>query len=303
MIKFKKIDMSLKPIIDSYYIEYGEGSCQHAFSTSFCLKDKYNDMFAEKDGVLYILRDGISDENERVYLFPMCDRNDINLIKRSITEIIDDSHYYNKKVRFQSITKKCKDLMYDLFKDIFTFEDCRDLYEYIYDVEKIANLFGSKYQSKRNIINKLYNTYNNIFVKEIDNNDKDEMKKLYLEWMNSKLNIDNHVINNEIKEFELSMDYYDKLGLVGVCVYIDNNLAGFNLGSMISNRTYDGMIQKGNVNYDGIYELLNRETAKMFMNRIKYMNFEEDLGIEGLRKAKQMYHPEYLLEKFIVREK
>ena len=302
MIEFRNIDISLKPIIDRYYCKFGEGSCQHSFATSFCLKNKYNDMFAEKDDVLYILRDGISNDKERIYLFPMCDRDNIDKIKKAIIEIIDDAHYYNKKVKFQTITKANKDLLSELYKDLFVIEDCRDLYEYIYSADKIANLAGSQYQSKRNIINKLYNTYSNMKVKIIDSNDNEAIKKLYLNWIDNHFNVDEHVVNSEIKEFNLAIDNYEKLGLVGICIYIDDSLAGFNFGSIISNDTYDGMVQKGDYSYSGIYELLNKETANLLKDRIKYMNFEEDLGIEGLRKAKLMYHPEVLLEKYIATE-
>lgn len=303
MIEFKNIDLNFKNLVNNYYIKYGEGSCQHSFASSFCLKNKYNDMFAEKDNVLYICREGISNEHDRVYLFPMCDKTDEFKVKNAILEIIDDAHYYNKKVKFQTITNSSKEILTDLFKDKFEIDDCRDLYEYIFDVEKIASLQGNNYQSKRNIINKLIKTYNNITIKEIEEYDIHELKKVYEEWMGNHKEIDAHIATNEIKEFEIAISNYKELDLIGVCIYIDDKIVGFNFGSIISNDTYDGMVQKGNIKYEGIYELLNRETAKLLKNKIKYMNFEEDLGVSGLRKAKLMYHPEYLLDKYIAKEK
>jgi hypothetical protein len=303
MLEFNSVGLEFKNIADSYYNKYGERSCQHSFATSFCLKNKYNDMFVEKDGVLYICREGISDDNERVYLFPMCDKSNKDLIINAINNVLNDAHLRKKKAVFKTITKSSKDILTKFFPDIFMIEDSRDLYEYIYDVKKIATLQGSLFQSKRNIINKFYKTYSEVIVKEIDKTSVHELKKVYEEWLYNRQNLNQSLINNEIKEFEIAIDNYDKLGLIGLSVYVDNVIVGFNFGALVSGDTYDGMVQKGNIKYEGIYEILNRETAKMYQNLIRYMNFEEDLGVEGLRKAKLMYHPDYMIEKYIAKEK
>lgn len=302
MLEFKSLGFEYKNTINKYYNKFGERSCQHSFATSFCLKNKYNDLFAHCDDTLYIVRDGISDSTYRTYLFPMCDRNNLKRVETAVNNILIDSHSYNKKVRFLTITEQCKLCIEELFQDLFVIESCRDLYEYIYDTEKIAKLSGSMYQSKRNIINKLYKTYKDIIVKQIDNTDFNAIKLFYKKWQDYYGRADGISLNNEIKEFDIAINNYYELELVGIAIYINNELAGFNFGSIISSDTYDGMIQKGNLQFEGIYELLNRETAKLFLSRAKYMNFEEDLGVIGLRNSKQMYHPEYLLKKFIAKE-
>ena len=303
MLDFKEISLEDKPMIDSYYEKFGEGSCQHSFATSFCLQGKYQDRFCEKNDVLYIYRSGISTEEMRYYLFPMCDRDDKQKIKSAIDEVLDDAHHYGKKVRFFTITKKCKSLLEEATGDLFFIEDSRDLYEYIYDVEKIASMSGSLFQSKRNIINKLYKTYEGrITVKELTPNDIEEVKRVYSLWVEGHSSEDKTLFQTEMNEFNLLLKYFDKINVEGIGIYIDERLVGFNFGAIISNSTYDGMVQKGDYNYSGIYEMLNKEIANLLKSKIKYMNFEEDLGLRGLRKAKLMYHPDILLEKYIATE-
>lgn len=303
MLDFKEISIKDKQIIDNYYKQFGEGSCQHSFAVNFCLQNKYHDIYAEKNGVLFILRSGLNNDHERYYLFPMCDRNDKLKVKLAIDEVVSDAHYYNKKVKFYTITRKCKELIEETNKELFYFEDRRDLYEYIYDVKKIACMNGSLFQSKRNIINKLCKTYKNeIITKEICQSDIDKIKNVYLSWIENHTDEEKNIFENEIKEFNLAIDNFDKINLCGIAVYVGSKLIGFNFGTIISNNTYDGMIQKGNYEYNGIYELLNRETAIMLKDKVLYMNFEEDLGVPGLRKAKLMYHPDILLEKYIATE-
>lgn len=303
MLEFRDVSLDLKPIVDKYYNLYGEGSCQHSFAASFCLQSKYRDRFCEKDNVLYVNRDGLSNDEYKVFLFPMCDRNDKELIKTSIDNIVENAHVEDKKIVFNTITKECKEILVSMYGDIFSITDCRDYYEYIFETSKIANLSGSIFQSKRNKINKLEKEYENkLVVSSITVQDSSLLENFYSEWCKDHTTEDSAVFENEMKAFRLAIDNFDELKLIGIKIMIAGELAGFNFGSQINTNTYDGMVQKGNLKYDGIYEMLNRESAKMWIDKFKYMNFEEDLGIEGLRKAKLLYQPDILLEKYIAVE-
>ena len=302
-LEFKKVSLEMKPTIDRYFFEFGESSCQHSFVSSYCLCNKYDDHYFEKDDVLYINRNGLSTDEYKVYLFPMCDRNDNNKLKEAINNIICDAHSENKKVKFFTTTKKCKEIVENLFGNTFIIEDVRDLYEYMYDIEKISTLSGSLYQSKRNIINKLCKTFGDrLSIRELCKTDNVILSDFYRKWYDVHYKALKSLIENEVKEFNLIIDNYDRLNLYGIGIFLDDEMIGFNIGARVNSETYDGMIQKGNVEYDGIYELLNRETAKRWINDFKYMNFEEDLGLAGLRNAKEMYHPEFMIEKFILTE-
>ena len=303
MLDFRDISFDFKPIIDKYYNLYGEGSCQHSFAASFCLQSKYKDKFFEKDDVLYINREGLSDNEYKAYLFPMCDRGNTDLIKKAIDNIFEDAHSKGKKVCFNTVTKLCKDKLVTLYADKFMIIDCRDYYEYVFTTSKIANLSGSFFQSKRNKINKLEKEHcENIVVDSLNKQDKMALEQFYIEWLNEHGNNNERVFETEMKEFRLAIENFEELNLIGIKIIIDGELAGFNFGSRISANTYDGMVQKGDVKYDGIYELLNRETARLWTDKFEYLNFEEDLGIEGLRKAKLLYQPDILLEKYILKE-
>ena len=303
MLEFRNVSLNLKSIVDKYYNLYGEGSCQHSFAGSFCLQSKYKDSFCEKDNVLYICREGISDNNYKAFLFPMCDRDDKQLIKMAIDNVLEDAHRSGKKVIFNTITKTCKEILVSLYDEKFSISDCRDYYEYIFDISKIANLSGSLFQSKRNKINKLEKEHEGkINVTSITGTDNELLEKFYSEWLNEHGKGNDSIYENEMKEFRLAIDNFDSLKLVGIKIVIDGELAGFNFGSQINADTYDGMVQKGNLKYDGIYEMLNRESAKLWIDKFKYLNFEEDLGIDGLRKAKLLYQPDILLEKYIATE-
>ena len=244
MLDFNEISFELKPIIDKYYLKYGEASCQHSFASSFCLQGKYNDYFCEKDNYLYIVRLGVSDEHKRVYLFPMGDKNDIQGVKNAVDNILDDAREHNKKVCFEDITESSMNILKEYYADRFTIDDNRDMYEYIYDINKVNTLQGSDYQSKRNLINKLVREYgDSMLVEDVSRDNLSAIDKYYKEWLAKH---DSAILlGNEVKEFQLVIDNYDKLNMVGIVISVKDKIIGFNVGARISEDTYDGMIQKG----------------------------------------------------------
>ena len=305
MIKKKKISLDMKQIIDKYYFEYGEGSCQHSFVTNFCLKDKYDDMFCEYNSYLYVLRNGLEDENYRHYLLPMGDKEKDNIIKNAIDNIIDDAKQYNKKVAFNSITEKSKNIISKFYKDRFVIEDSQDLYEYIYNIDDLAYLQGPKYHSKRNEVSLFFRKYkDDLCIKLIGDEDINNIKQLFNAWIeiDDKRNANPQLLF-ENKELLIALENYKELNLIGTVIYIQNDLAGFVIGTKLNNDYVDEMIEKGDIKYKGVYKVLNSEFPKMCMEQnFKYVNFEEDLGVEGLRNMKKLYHPSHYIKKFIARE-
>ena len=76
--------------------------------------------------------------------------------------------------------------------------------------------------------------------------------------------------------------------------------AAVTFGSRISPDTFDVHFEKADASIQGAYAAINCEFAKHIREKypeIRYLNREEDMGIEGLRKAKQSYHPHHMVEK------
>ena len=305
MLDFQNITLGLKPMIDKYYYLYGEGSCQHSFAANFCLQSKYLDKFCEKDGVLYVNRDGLSDDKYKVYLFPMCDRDNKTMLKTAIDNIVEDAKSSGKNVKFETITEKCKDIINELYPNKFEIEDCRDLYEYIYEAQTLMELPGSTFLSKRKNINKFFREYaDRLVIRTIEERDIPNAKELHMKWLNvDEERLKDKQLSLEIEALHLALDNFEALKLRGIVVYIDDVLVGFAFGSKVSDDYFDGMIEKGDVKYKEIYKVLNKELIRLCCTKdIKYVNFEEDLGVEGLRKSKLMYNPIYLLKKYKVME-
>lgn len=305
MLDFKNITFQNKKLLDSYLQKYGGNSCQHSFAQMYLLKDKYNDFFCEMNNCLYVLRSGFSADDCRVYLFPFCEEA---LIFDAVKNVLEDAALHKKAARFFTITKDKADLLENLFPGEFDIEECRDYAEYIYTSEKLSFLKGKKMAAKRNHINTFNRVYENRFrvvyfgCEDTPEEQQiiDDVLNFQSEWLSAREKQDLYKeLLVEDLHISTAIKYRHRLRICGVAVYVDEALAGYTFGNPISDSCVDVIAEKGNIDIDGIYQVLNNEFAKMAQPHFEYINREEDLGVAGLRKAKLSYKPDILLEKYI----
>jgi hypothetical protein len=114
--------------------------------------------------------------------------------------------------------------------------------------------------------------------------------------MNLEKDQDGIEVEGEVLKF--CFDNYSKLDFIGGLIRIDGEVVAFTFGEKLNENTFDTHFEKAYSTVRGAYPMINREFAKNTINCFEYVNREDDVGSEGLRKAKLSYHPEILLEKF-----
>lgn len=304
MLSFEMITLEKKPVLDTYLTQYGEGSCQHSFVSMFCMSEKYGDMFCLKDQFLYILRIGQCTEHQRVYLFPMGDPNDRDGLKQAICEILEDAHSHGAAASFRTVTQRAKTLLEELFPGQFQIEPCRDYAEYLYTNNKLANLPGSEMASKRHDINTFYRNYGDrTLIERIRPDHLDEILDFQKYWLNEYLGDEEDVqLDFENLAIQRGISHFSALNLSGIVVFVDGKIAGYAYGAPLSDTHYDVIIEKGDRRIPDIYRILNRELVRMCCQGFTYINREEDVGVQGLRKAKLSYKPDCFIEKYLATE-
>ena len=99
------------------------------------------------------------------------------------------------------------------------------------------------------------------------------------------------------------MDLLFELGLKGLIIRIDGNIEGLSVFEKMNDDTAIVHYEKAMPEFDGIYQILNQESAILMAKDFKFINRESDLGKAGLRKAKKRYHPHHMEEvSYVTRE-
>ena len=96
----------------------------------------------------------------------------------------------------------------------------------------------------------------------------------------------------------------EKLGMDGLVLLEGEKILAFSMASRLSPDTMDIHFEKARDNVDGAYAAINQAFAKYLREKypeVRYLNREDDMGLEGLRKAKLSYNPAFLVEKYWAR--
>lgn len=180
----------------------------------------------------------------------------------------------------------------------FQFTADRDYADYLYLRTDLATLAGKKFQSKRNHVNKFKRTYNYEYT-PITPDRIQECLDLEAEWCKAN-NCDQHEgTGNERRALVYALHNFEELGLTGGILHVDGKIAAFTFGMPINQDTFGVHVEKADTSINGAYAMINYEFANHIPEQYVYLNREEDLGIEGLRKAKLSYQPAIIMEKYV----
>ncbi len=173
----------------------------------------------------------------------------------------------------------------------------RDNFDYIYSREDLATLSGKKYHSKRNHISSFTKKYNWTY-EELTPHNKEDFLAFSDKWYSDRGIESDEGLKAEKKALGEILDSSVKIPYKGALIRVDGRVVAITLGSPINEYTFDIHYEKADIDYPTAYAVINREFAKNSLSEYKYINREDDLGLEGLRKAKLSYKPQIILPKY-----
>ena len=177
-------------------------------------------------------------------------------------------------------------------------EPRRDSYDYIYLREALAKLEGGRLKAKRNHVNRFVSEHPDYEYRELTPALFDECRRIETLWRDERGNVNpafGDTIAAEHRVMENVFAHWDELGMIGGSIFIDGRMAAFTYGAAVTSDTFDVCVEKADRTVDGIFSVINQQFCSRLPKDFIYVNREEDMGLEGLRKAKLSYHPETLL--------
>jgi uncharacterized protein len=181
-------------------------------------------------------------------------------------------------------------------KELMYLED-RDNYDYVYSTKDLIELKGRKYHGKKNHINKFISQYDYMY-KPITKDYIEQCLQFARQWRSMRGEEENPELIDEEEAIGQALYNFDALGLTGGMLILDNKVEAFTFGEGINNDTAVVHIEKANPDINGLYTAINNFFCKKQLNNFRFVNREEDMGIEGLRKAKLSYYPLKLEKKY-----
>ena len=192
---------------------------------------------------------------------------------------------------FTYLKKGYTDKLNTIFGEKAEISEERDLFEYIYEAEKLRTLSGKALHAKRNHINKFEATYESRFDM-ISSENKAELEAAILALREDPALEENKtMLVDEDAAIDKLYENFDALGLTAGVLYADGNIAAYTIGEMINGDTALIHVEKAHRDIEGAYTVVNQRFITEAFPTALYANREEDMGVEGLRKAKLSYSP------------
>ena len=290
MIDFKPLDLSQKEEYTSFLQNCGERGCEYNFANLY-LWGRQKIAFHEGNLTFF------SQFNRKsVYPFPL-GKN----LKPTLDAIIHDAKMRGIPCRITSLTQSECELLESLYPGMFRFHCDRDGYDYVYDINDLTTLAGRKYQRKRNHFNRFRQAYPDYTIQPITDENTPAVAELLDTWYAQRLDADPHAdFQMERCALKKALQYRKELGMEGIVLVNDGKLLAMTMGSPLSETTFDVQFEKALEAFDGAYPAINCEFARYLKEKypnLQYLDREEDLGLEGLRKAKLSYNPHHFVEK------
>lgn len=290
-LKLKSLKIKDKKIFDEI-VNFSRLNSESSFANLFIWSDVYNTKYTVIDEMLCVFYTGDSGVLKCIYPFGNGD------IIKVVTCIRDNVFKGQNSFVMTAVCEEDKAELEKAFGDKVCFEYDRDSSEYVYLSQNLATLSGKKLHTKRNHINKFVSTYEYTY-KELNSSIFNDCIQSVEKWMHLKYEGDRGAYENELGTIKKAFQYFDELSLSGGAIYVGDKLVAFCVGEQLNSDTAVVHIEKADIDYQGSFALINRDYVKNKWKYIKYINREEDLGIEGLRKAKLSYYPEFLVDKYV----
>jgi hypothetical protein len=180
----------------------------------------------------------------------------------------------------------------------FTIERSDRTADYLYDGEALRELAGRKYGSKRNHISQFVRQYPDYEIVAVGPQNLDACREIFEQWC-----LERHCECDSPESCERYacnrlLDVWEELDLKGILLRVDGRFEAFTIGEALRDDTVVIRFEKANGQIHGLYTILNRDFLVRDWPGMAAVNREEDMGIEGLRKAKQSYRPCRMIQKY-----
>ena len=292
MIPFQRVSLAHKEAYDKILLSSPTRGCEYSFANKYLWG-------AQQIAFLHGCVAGFSHFYGRsIYPYPIGggDRRAV------IEEILLDARERGIPCRITGMTEADKAELEGWFPGRFQFKTSRDDYDYVYAIDDLADLRGRKFQKKRNHFNRFRGDHPNYEVRGINSCNLHQALRMVDDWYRKRMKEDpegDYLLENVA--MARAFPNYRHLGLEGILLLDGNQVLALTMGSRLGPDTFDIHFEKAREDVDGAYNAVNCEFARYLRLKypeIKYLDREEDLGLEGLRKSKLSYNPHHLVEKY-----
>ncbi len=291
MLPFEPIRLEHRALYESFMAGQRTSECSFAAIYSWSHKNKLK--LTKQGDTLYRL----ASLDSPFYLFPMGGDT-----RAALAVMEEDAKENHNEFVLRALSEEQRAQLETLMPDRFTFIENRDYADYLYKAIDLQQLAGRNYHAKRNFNSRFERTFEGQWqYEDVIPGNLDEVWKFQDSWCRKNDCSTNVDLQEEATCIALLLYNLEALGAKAGLLRANGDVVAFTIGSKLGTDTLEIHIEKADYEIAGAYPMINREFARRHAtpeNGIEYINREEDLGLEGLRKSKLSYNPDQLMMKY-----
>lgn len=286
-IEFHPVRLSDRALVEAACAGSSTLSCQYNFANLYCLREFYGTEIATPGAGVLFVRQTKREPGQTAYLPPLGSDWDT---------LLDVATADGRPWFVHGVTK---DDAEGLDVGLFRTTADRDWAEYLYHSDKLNTLSGGDLAQKRKdarICRRLYGE--RLMIEPMNAENSGEVARFQSQWYGARRSTQARHLAGENRAVLCALEHFDALGLSGLVIRLDGQVAAFSYGSPLGSRVFDIIAQKADPTVRYLYRVLFQEFVKAYCLPFEYVNAEEDLGLPGLRALKMTYRPALLLTKW-----
>ena len=293
---FQALKESDLDLLKKYLPQYGDGDCDLSLVSLFSRGIRNHFHYFEFEGSHLVLERLIGKDPSPVFVMPIGKEE----TPPSLFEALDHyAHQSHRPLRFYGRTDSMAPILANAFPHRkLMIEDNPDRWDHVYACSDFVELPGSHFHSKRNFVKRFYKACPDAQFEVYTKDRLGDCMAFLNDWYSGREMNDG--LLEEKAAIEKVLTHWDELPVYGGILQEHGRILGLTYGARSASDILAVHIEKATRDVPGAYPALSQAFAKSLPLCIEYLNREEDLGISGLRKAKQDWHPITQLKKGVI---
>ena len=288
MIPFERLALDKKPEYDAMLDRAAHRGCTFSFANLYI----WGRQCAARVGEDLLLFSHYA--GRTMYPYPICAGDP----RPALELLMADARERGIPFRLAGLNREDVEHLQSWYPDQFVFHCGRGGHDYVYAIDDLADLKGKKYQPKRNHVNRFLAEHPDVRILPLSAETLADAKALADRWYQRRSPEED--AGMELVALNRAFAHWKELELEGLVMYVGEQVVAMTMGSRLGADTVDVHFEKADLDYPGAYAVINRAFARHIREKypqVKFLNREDDMGIEGLRKAKLSYYPHHMVEK------
>lgn len=299
MLKLNEITIDKKDLFNKYLQRRCSKNSEFSFTNLFMWRKSYDMRYVILDDMLCIMPKHA--DGPRSATFPIGFIGEDGR-EKDIKPVIDELvAYFSEKGEEPLIRlydEKTVNKLNEAFPGRFIITEDRGSFDYVYSVEELTKLAGKKFHTKKNHVNKFKKLYPDFEYSTMTSKDAAECMSLFDSWRDNK-DFETPGVDEEREAVAELLDNWDALGITGGCLRVGGQMAAFSLGEPLCGETVVIHLEHADTSFEGAFAMINQQFLEHEWQNFKYVNREEDMGLPGMRRAKESYRPVFMVKKYV----